>query len=440
MIISHFVIITMLDQQMLLPMLINMQYMVQNDQDAVLLLRRRRRNQRRRRTCWVRPWLSAERRLQFGHYDQLMRELRMEDQQSFFNFLRMPPEMFDELLNRVGPRIQKRDTIFRKALEPGLKLAITIRHLASGDRYSTLQYDFRIARNTICTFIPEVCHEIVQELKDEVISCPTEPEEWRAISEEFQRRWNIPHACGALDGKHIAIRCPPKTGSLFRNYKGFFSIVLLALVDADYKFLWIDVGGYGSMSDAQIYNASELKECLEDGTIGFPEQGPMPNDDQDMPYFLLGDDAFGLRTYLMKPYSLRGMTKEQAITNYRISRGRRVVENAFGILAQRWQILLSTMMQGPDIVREITETCICLHNLMRERFAMLQNGQVDAEDDQHNIIPGQWRATANMHEVDNVVGPNRDTIAAKKQREYLKLYFNSPAGSVPWQERMITAH
>ena len=127
MIISHFVIITMLDQQMLLPMLINMQYMVQNDQDAVLLLRRRRRNQRRRRTCWVRPWLSAERRLQFGHYDQLMRELRMEDQQSFFNFLRMPPEMFDELLNRVGPRIQKRDTIFRKALEPGLKLAITIR-------------------------------------------------------------------------------------------------------------------------------------------------------------------------------------------------------------------------------------------------------------------------------------------------------------------------
>ena len=76
---------------------------------------------------------------------------------------------------------------------------------------------------------------------------------------------------------------------------------------------------------------------------------------------------------------------------------------------------------------------------MRERFAMLQNGQVDAEDDQHNIIPVQWRATANMHEVDNVVGPNRDTIAAKKQREYLKLYFNSPAGSVPWQERMITA-
>ena len=57
------------------------------------------------RSCWVRPWLSEERRLQFAHYDRLM-----EDQQSFFNFLRMPPEMFgDELLNKVGPRIRRVD-------------------------------------------------------------------------------------------------------------------------------------------------------------------------------------------------------------------------------------------------------------------------------------------------------------------------------------------
>ena len=209
----------------------------------------------------------------------------------------MPPEMFDELLNRVGPRIQRQDTRFRRALEPGLKLAITIRHLSSGDKYPTLQFDFRVARNTISIFVPEVCQEIVDEYKGDVISCPTTQCEWRAIAEEFQRKWNVPHACGALDGKHIAIRCPAKTGSLFHNYKGFFSVVLLALVDADYKFLWIDIGGYGSMSDAQIYNNSELKDCLEDGTIGFPGPDSMPNDDKDFPYYILGDDAFGLRTY-----------------------------------------------------------------------------------------------------------------------------------------------
>ena len=66
-----------------------------------------------------------------------MAELRMEDQQSFFNFLKMPPQLFDKLLNRVGPRCHKMDTHYRKPLEPGLKLAITIWHLASGDKYPT---------------------------------------------------------------------------------------------------------------------------------------------------------------------------------------------------------------------------------------------------------------------------------------------------------------
>lgn len=117
----------------------------------------------------------------------------------------------------------------------------------------------------------------------------------------------MPHACGALDGKHIACRRPRNSGSLYFNYKGFFSLVLMGLVDADYKFLWIDVGGYGHMSDAQIFNVSELKECLDNNSIAFPA---LSNDYIPTPYFILGDDAFGLRTYLMKPYAQRQMTKD----------------------------------------------------------------------------------------------------------------------------------
>ena len=86
------------------------------------------------------------------------------------------------------------------------------------------------------------------------------------------------------------------------------------------------------------------------------------------------------------------------------------------------------MMQDPDTVRLIVETCVCLHNLMRMRYPGLQNSQLDSEDDEHNIIPGSWRETVDMHEMEGVRGPNRDTVAAKKQREYLKLYFNSTAG------------
>ena len=61
----------------------------------------------------------------------------------------------------------------------------------------------------------------------EVMKCPTTPGEWRAISDKFAERWNIPHTCGALDGKHVNCKCPPNSGSLYYNYKGFYSIVLL---------------------------------------------------------------------------------------------------------------------------------------------------------------------------------------------------------------------
>ena len=112
------------------------------------------RRQKQFRSIWVRCWLSAERRLKYGQYDRLMAELRMEAVYSFFNSLRMQPEMFDKLLKRVGQRIQKNDTLWRKSLEPGLKLALTLRHLAPLDKYPTLQFGFRVAQNTISTFIP----------------------------------------------------------------------------------------------------------------------------------------------------------------------------------------------------------------------------------------------------------------------------------------------
>ncbi|KAK3101288.1 hypothetical protein FSP39_002411 [Pinctada imbricata] len=346
---------------------------------------------RRPHRWWVRPWLHAEIRLQYGHYHRLMEELRYDDATSFQNFLRMGPAMFDELLSRISSRITKHDTFLRRALDPGLKLAATLRHLASGDSYSSLAYDFRVRGNTISVFVPDICKAIVEEYKNEIIPCPTTQDEWLAIASEFGQKWNVPHSCGAIDGKHVAIKKPPRSGSLFYTYKGFFSIVLIGLVDANYRFLWIDVGGDGAMSDGQIFNESELKECLEDNSINLPPPDHLPNDDRNIPYFLLGDDAFALRTFMMKPYSKRQLTDEERIFNYRISRGRRVVENAFGILASRWQVLLSTMQQHPETVRLIVETCVCLHNIMRMRYPTLQTFAMDTENEDHEMVPGQWR-------------------------------------------------
>lgn len=371
-----------------------------------------------------------------GQYTQLMRELEIEDEASFKNFLRVEPAMFHELVERLAPRIEKVVTRMRRPLEPGLKVALTLRYLASGNDYHSLMYGFRVPHNSISIVLREVCQAIIAEYAQEVMPCPVTEEEWRPVEEKFRNRWNFPHAVGAIDGKHIRITCPANEGSTYFNYKGFYSIVLMALVDGDYKFLWVNVGTQGSASDAQIFNDCELKEALEDGSIGLPAPEPLPRDDRNMPYFIVGDDAFALRTWLMKPFSKRNLTDEERIFNYRLSRARRIVENAFGILANRFQCLLGTMKQSPKTVATIVKAACCLHNLMRLRYPALQQNVVDQEDPNHNVVPGSWRNDRPMPGLQHV-GGNRATRLAKEQRHYLMQYVNSTAGSVPWQRDMI---
>ncbi|KAI4825801.1 hypothetical protein KUCAC02_021468 [Chaenocephalus aceratus] len=84
------------------------------------------------RSVWVRRWLSEKRRERYGHYSTLLNELKTEDEKAFFNYTRLPRGLYDEVLRRVEGRIEKKDTWYRKSLPPGLKLSITLRHLASG--------------------------------------------------------------------------------------------------------------------------------------------------------------------------------------------------------------------------------------------------------------------------------------------------------------------
>ena len=132
---------------------------------------------------------------------------------------------------------------------------------------------------------------------------------------------------------------------------------MLALVHGEYKFRWVDVGTAGSCSDAQIFNSSRLKVKIEDVSKGFPNLCPITKGGPDVDNFILVDDTFTLKTWLMKSYGRRVLTREERIANYRISRGRKVVENAFGILASRFRVLLTTMQQPLETVRDVVLTC-----------------------------------------------------------------------------------
>lgn len=151
-----------------------------------------------------------------------------------------------------------------------------------------------------------------------------------------------PNCLGALDGKHIAIKAPKHSGSMFFNYKGFFSIVFLALVDADYKFSFVDVGSNGRISDGGVLRESCLQAALDNNSLGIPPANCLPERNTCVPYVIVAREVFLLKENLMKPFPAKSLDDASRVFNYRLLRARRVSENAFGILVHRLQILQST--------------------------------------------------------------------------------------------------
>jgi DNA segregation ATPase FtsK/SpoIIIE-like protein len=108
---------------------------------------------------------------------------------------------------------------------------------------------------------------------------PNKTEDWIQIANKFYERTNFPNIIGAMDRKHIHIVQPSGTGSTYFNYKKFFSLVLMAWVDSDYSFLFVDIGGYGTSADATIFEYSAMGRRLAANTLCIPHARPLPNDE-----------------------------------------------------------------------------------------------------------------------------------------------------------------
>lgn len=379
----------------------------------------------RPRRWYVREWIRQ--REQFGHYHQLLPTLQEHDPQSYRYYLRVDPDFFNDMLQRVGPHITHQDTNWKKALEPGLRLAITLRFMATGEAYKSLAMNFRVGPNTICKLIPETCEAIIKEYLDETIVCPSTPEQWKRVAEGYSAAWNFHHVLGAIDGKHVAIQPPSHSGSYYFNYKGYHSIVMLAVVDAHGKFMYLDVGANGSCSDAGIFQVSHLRDALEKDQAGIPQMEPLAGENQNVPYFIVGDNAFPMREWLQKPYPHRGMQPDERNFNYRLSRARRVVENAFGMWANRFRLFLTTINLKPKTVEKLILASCIIHNMLRDK----RPAQYPLPEHDPSVPQGDWTRDP----LDGLEPRRRQTgpARAKTIRNYLTEYYNRPCNKLPWQ-------
>ena len=156
-----------------------------------------------------------------------------------------------------------------------------------------------MGRSTVSGIVEEVCEALWKNLQPIVMPEPNE-EIWRASEKIFKEKWSIPHCVAAINGKHVHIKAPPHRGSEFFNYKKYNSVVLLVLVDANKRFITVDVGQYGRVSDGNVFANSNIAMHLAKQNTGLPPDENLGG--APLPYIIIGDEAFPLKKYLMGPY------------------------------------------------------------------------------------------------------------------------------------------
>lgn len=257
------------------------------------------------------------------------------------------------------------------------------------------------------------------------------------MAQEFEDMWNFYNCLGSVDGKHVGIQKPANSGSYYYNYKGTFSIVLMAIVNANYQFIMIDVGANGRVSDGGVLKNTLFWKKICENQLNIPDPRKLPGTDKKYPYVFIGDEAFQLMPNFMKPYNRSCLTNEKRIFNYRLSRARRIVENAFGILTSRFKVFQKNIKFSPDKARKIVMACCYLHNYLstKNNKNYIQAGDIDYENTSGIVQEGSWRQeTQRLTDLQKTRG--NSAVEAKKTRDDFCDYFNT-LGSVSWQQNCL---
>ncbi|XP_072025329.1 putative nuclease HARBI1 [Amphiura filiformis] len=405
--------------------------------------------QSRKRRFYQRPLNT--RRAKLGHHRNLIQELWDEDD----SFFRLDRNTFNHLLNAIGDRLSHAPT-HRQPISPDERLSMTLGFLASGASQKLIALDWRVGRSTLHSILKETCQAIWDTFKDDVVPFPTTPQEWKKISEEFKAKTQFPNCLGAIDGKHVKLQAPPLAGSTYYNYKHFHSLNLMAVCDANLCFTFVDIGSPGRNSDGGVFAQTALGAALSDTdvvkTLSLPPDQYFDGCGENrrtLPHVFVADEAFPLRRHIMRPFPGQNLTERQEVYNYRLCRARRLIENAFGVLTQRWRFLRGDLIAFPENAVLYVQAAIVLHNWLRKNSvkSYCPPKYVDHVGINGEIINGEWRdeaarmpsgSSSCLQNIDKRhMASNNHTESAVEIRESYADFFISPNGEVEWQHRHV---
>ena len=337
---------------------------------AIAAVYRHRRRQRRRRNrlrywCLPRPrqsWFEI-------HYN----DHRIPDDY-FKQQLRVRRATFNELLNMVNPHVARQDTSMRNCIPPEKILAIGLYRLAHGNSYVSIAPVFNVGKSTVIEAVQDVMN-VLYDQRNQYIKFPTTIAETTECIETFQRtRSELPNVVGAIDGTHIPIIAPRVDAvDYFSRYQQH-DMIVQGVVNGTGKFIDAVAGFPGSAHDARVLRNSNIYQEAENGNI---LQAPLVNiDGNDIGPYLVGDSAYPLAPWLIKPFPEGTNDPDEKTFNKELSRARVVVERAFGILKGRWRVLQKRLDSSLNFAIKTTIACIVLHN-----FCIEANDDWDDDDD-----------------------------------------------------------
>ncbi|XP_075560012.1 uncharacterized protein LOC142591588 [Dermacentor variabilis] len=227
-----------------------------------LLVHRLRR--KRKRPLYLR--VIFDKPPEFGECHHIKQELQQSDPEYHFKYFRMTKSPFDKVLSLVYDRLLHPPT-HRRPISPPERLVVTSRFLATGGSVQDIAMSYRMHGSTVSHMLKETLPAFWEGLKPLVLARPSE-QKWRKIAAEYNNKWNFPITIGSIDGKHFAIQqqqCPNNSGSDCYNYKGYYSLLMLAVADASYRFIMVDMGDQGRFSDGSLFKKSPIETSFEKG-------------------------------------------------------------------------------------------------------------------------------------------------------------------------------
>uniref|UniRef100_A0A803TFY7 SCAN box domain-containing protein n=1 Tax=Anolis carolinensis TaxID=28377 RepID=A0A803TFY7_ANOCA len=322
------------------------------------------------RRWWVRPrthrrWWREE-------------VLPLWDEEMWVSNFRMSKETLFELSNCLRPHLERQVTTLRQPISVEERVAIAIWWLSSPLLYRKVASRFGVGESTVAIIGIEVCLAIEKELLGKTVQLG----DYRQIMAGFADL-GFPHCIGAIDETHIPVRPPVRRPGTLLNGKNSY-IVLQGTTDHAGRFIDIEVGHSGRNHDAHVFRHSTIYQAMEEGVF-VPGNPHMEFNGVQIPPLILGDGAYPLRTWLMKPYG-GNLDKRKQTFNLSLCRARNVVERAFGRLKSRWGCLSSHLTVAEKNFVPIVSACVVLHNICETKGHVL-TPQVPAR--RKHVLPAQ---------------------------------------------------